>query len=88
MVWRTYQAAALVGARPTPGALPASGYVALGLSLTAFAPTAWYTWRQQRRGAVALSRSLVLRGMGVFCLGCVALLLAAFVLDLLRLGGG
>ena len=86
MIWRTYQAAASVGARPAIAALSASLYVALGLSLAAFAPAAWYMWREQRRGTVTLSQALVLRGVGVFFLGCVGLVLLAFLLDLLRLG--
>jgi hypothetical protein len=68
------------------GVLPGSPYVAVGLGLTPFAPTTWYVWRQQRRGTASLSRALVLRGVGVFYLGCVALMIAAFVLDLAQLG--
>jgi hypothetical protein len=88
MLWRSSQAGAVIGARPSMAALSAGLYVALGLSVTAFAPTAWYTWRHQQRGTGALSRTVVLRGIGIFGLGCVALLVAAFVLDLIQLSRG
>ena len=87
MIWRTYQVAATAGPRPPIGLLPGTLYVALAMGVMAFAPTTWYVWRQQRGGKQLLSRDLVLRGVGVFVLGFLALLCAALVLDVTRMSG-
>ena len=85
MIWRNYHAVTLAGLHPSLGFLSGSVYVALATGMLVFAPTTWYVSRQQRGGHRSLSRTLVLRGIGVFALGCLVLLGAALLLDIARL---